>query len=173
MTRAPVRAAGLVVTVAAGVAASVATGRAFNPQPEPPAFGMIGLARTQTAILNAVLTEAGGGTRTGCHVVLSFVDAAGEPLHEAAGNPVSQKVTLHGGAAQSLHLPAVQALPAGQVRVPIRAVIGAGPEPAAADCGGLVTTLEIVNARGRTTVFYPGRRSRPPWISRSTGRRRR
>jgi hypothetical protein len=142
--------------VAAAVAVSVATGRAFNPQPEPPAFGMVGLTRSQSAILNAVITEAGGGARTGCDVVLSFLDAEGEPFQDAAGAEVSRRVTLLGGAAESLQLQGRHVLPAVQMRASIRARIEAAPEPAASDCGGLVATLEIVDGRGRTTLLYPG-----------------
>jgi hypothetical protein len=47
--------------------------RAFNPQPEPPAFKMVGLARTQTAVLNVVATNPPGDTRTACRRGLSFV----------------------------------------------------------------------------------------------------
>jgi hypothetical protein len=37
-------------------------------------------------------------------VMLSFLDADGEPFHDAAGAEVSRRVTLHGGAAESLQL---------------------------------------------------------------------
>ena len=153
--RTQMRAAGLIAMVGAAVAVTMVSGQAFNPQPEPPSFGMVGLARTQTAILNAVLTEAGGATRTGCDVVLSFLDADGEPFQDAAGAELSRRVTLEGGAAESLQLQGRHVLPAVQ-RVAIRARIEAAPEPAASDCGGLVATLEIVDARGRTSILYPG-----------------
>ena len=146
------RAALLAVAGAGGMA--VAPGWAFNPQPEPPAFGMASLTRSQSAILSAVLTEAAGSTAA-CEVVLSFVDAQGEPFVDAAGAAVGKRVTLLGGVAQSLELRA-NAVIGEEARVAIRAVLQPPPDPTAEQCVGLVATLEIVNARGRTLVLYPG-----------------
>ena len=139
---------------AAMLAATPAT--AFNPQPEPPAFGMIGLSRMQKVLLHAVLTRPAGSTRAGCEVVLSLVDAVGQPFHDAAGAEITKVATLRGGAAVSLSLDSRDALADGSVRKEIRAVLGQPPGAAETDCGGLVATLEIVNGRGRTVLFYPG-----------------
>ena len=127
---------------------------AFNPQPEPP-LGMVGLARTQTAILNAVLTQPPDPAAPACVMVLSFVDAAGRLFHDAAGNQVVKRVELRGNVAQSIQLRSQDAVPDGQLRVPIRGVVQPPDptQPPDPQCVGLVATLEIVDLLGATRVL--------------------
>jgi hypothetical protein len=146
-----------IVARALAVAVLAATpAAAFNPQPEPPAFGMIGLSRMQKVLLHAVLTRPVGTTRAGCEVVLSFVDGTGKPFHDAAGAEITRVATLRDQTAASLSLDSRDVLTDGAARKAIRAVLSQPPDPTETDCGGLVATLEIVNARGRTVLFYPG-----------------
>jgi hypothetical protein len=133
----------------------------FNPQPEPPAFGMVGLARTQTAVLHAVLVPVPeDGTpppddNRSCRLVLSFVGAGGQPFHDAAGNEVRKPVTLRGRVADSLTLRSQDVLTGTQLRAPIRAVVTPVPDDGApSDCRALVATLEIVGALGATQILY-------------------
>jgi hypothetical protein len=145
----------LAMALAGAGLVAVGTARAFNPQPEPPAFGMVGMSQTQTAMLNAVLTHAADSTRPGCDVVLSFVDADGAPFHDAAGTEITKRVTLKGARAESLRLRPSEAMPDGQMRAPIRAVVTLPPDPMEpSDCTGLVATLELVSRRGLTQTLY-------------------
>jgi hypothetical protein len=140
---------------------------AFNPQPEPPAFGMASLARTQTALLNAVLTQPPDPQQPpdpglACRLVLSFVDANGVVFHDAAGNLIQRPVELRDHVAASLQLRAADILGPTQLRVPIRAVLTyQPPDPTQpSDCTGLVGTLEIVNLLGSTQLLVTG--THPP-----------
>jgi hypothetical protein len=157
--------------LAAFLATSAA--HAFNPQPEPPAWSLVGLARTQFAVLNAVLVQPPDPTQPPdpalpCAVVLSFVDAMGHVFHDAAGNEVKREVLLRDGVAASLQLRAADILGATQLRAPIRPVIAEQPPDPGhpTSCVGLVGTLEIVNALGATQVVvvgaYPPGPTQPP-----------
>src|SRR5262245_36974111 len=126
---------------------------AFNPQPEPPAFGMVGLARSQTAILNVVLAPVPEDGQPPCLVDLSFADASGRSFRDAAGHDVRKRVELRGNVAATLQLRWQDAIPGGQLRAPIRAVAIPVPDDGF-DCTGLVATLEIVDLLGGTRVLY-------------------
>jgi hypothetical protein len=116
------------------------------------AFGMVGLARTQTAVLNVVLNPTPDDGHPPCMLELSFVDAAGHVFRDAAGLEVKKTVELRGNVAASLVLRWQDAIPDGQLRVPMRAV--AQPVPAAGtECSGLAASLEIVDALGMTRVL--------------------
>src|SRR5262245_27908923 len=128
---------------AAALAAAAGPASAFNPQPEPPAFGMMGLARTQWAILNAVLTQPPDPAAPACEMVLSFVDAGGRLFHDAAGNELTKRVSLRGNVAQSIVVRSQDVVPDGQFRTSIRGVVqppdpGQPPDP---QCVGLVATV--------------------------------
>jgi hypothetical protein len=159
--RKTMRVAIAVLVVAGLVAGGV---RAFNPQPEPPLwFGMVGLAQTQSAVLNVVLTTPPDPNtppdpmRAGCRLGLSFMDAQGRPFHDAAGNEVKKVVELRGNVADSLRLRAGDAIPTGQLRAPIRALVSFPPDRAEPpECRGLVATLEIVSPLGFTQLLYVG-----------------
>lgn len=115
-----------------------------------PFFGMVGLSRTQTAVLNVVLTGTPDDRRPACRRVLSFVDGQGRRFHDSAGNEVSRQVELRGNAAESLTLRSRDVLGDGQLRAPIRAVLTAPHDDGtASDCRGLVATLEIVSCQPR------------------------
>jgi hypothetical protein len=146
--RAGVLAAGL--SAALGLAAPAL---AFDPQPEPPAFGMVGLARSQSASLTAVLTQPPDPSHEGCGVTLSFVDEAGKVLKDAAGTPLVREYVLTGNVARSLVVRAEDVLGDGQTRRAIRAVVADLPgKDAPTECVGLVATFEIVASTGATTI---------------------
>lgn len=157
-------------TSAAGLAAvlTAAGAYAFNPQPEPPAFGMVGLGRGQAAHLHAVLAVPPEpvmprGTDSPCHVRLSFVDEQGIiVIHGDTGMELSTSVELRPGIAASLVLPET-AMRGASTRALVRAVMGIVP-PTAPDgsvlpyegqCDGLTATLEISDRQGRTQLLYP------------------
>jgi hypothetical protein len=159
----------LVVSVALAAAGDMAAD--VNPRAERTAFGMVGLARTQTAVLNVVLSpvpEDGSpppDDDRSCRVVLSFVGASGEPFHDAAGNEIKKMVTLRRQVAGSLTLRSQDVLTGTQVRAPIRAVLTPVPNDGApAACRRLVATLEIVGPLGATQLLYtpPPDDNQPP-----------
>jgi hypothetical protein len=118
-------------------------------------FGMVGLARTQTAVLNVVLTPTPDDGRPPCVLDLSFVDASGHVFRSAAGLDVAKRVTLRRNVADSLALRWQDVVPAGQLRAPIRAVAAPTPDGGnQAGCTGLAVSLEIVDALGFTHVLY-------------------
>lgn len=85
----------LALAVVAGIVVSGATWttlRAFDPQPDPPAFGVISITPDQTIRLNAVCSEHGvRGVPPGlCRAELMLHDAAGNVL-------VSRAVRLRPG----------------------------------------------------------------------------
>jgi hypothetical protein len=90
----------LVIGVAAGVLVAGATWttlRAFDPQPDPPSFGVVSITPDQTIRLNAVCSEHGVGAvpPAPCRAELM--------LHDAAGNVLaSQDVRLRPGQAAFL-----------------------------------------------------------------------
>jgi hypothetical protein len=142
-----------VYAMAAAVTSVAGPAVAFNPQPEPPAFGMVRLARTQTAILNVVLVPVPEDGQEPCVVHLSFVDAGGAAFRDAAGQEIGKRVELRGNVAASLALRWQDAIPTGQLHAPLRAVATPVPEDGR-ECRGLVATLEIVDLLGGTRVLY-------------------
>ena len=81
-SRRPVVAGVIAVALAAGALSQIA--RAFNPQPDPPRYGMVGIADGQTARLNIVNLGVPDPT-TGfppdpCRTRLQFLDADGNVL---------------------------------------------------------------------------------------------
>jgi hypothetical protein len=165
----------LMAVVALGL--TQASTRAFNPQPEPPAFGMVGIGRGQFAVLNAVLTtpvpddsvpppdpdspppddgvNPPDDGRPVCRLVLSFVGADGRTLMDASGAEAKKTVELQGGVAASLTLRAADVLADAQLRRAIRAVMQGPPDDnTPSDCNGLVATMEIVGPNGWTQLLY-------------------
>src|SRR5262249_60121367 len=80
--------------------------KAFNPQPDPPAFGLIGVDPFETARLNAVCADGPlpGGVAPGpCDIVLVFRDISGRALKQMTA-------TLLPGQGTSLDLRGAQVL---------------------------------------------------------------
>jgi hypothetical protein len=134
-----------------GVLARTTT--AFNPQPDPPGYGMVGIVEGQTARLNLVnLGTTNPLTPPDpCRARLQFFDGEGNAL-------AGKLVTLKPGQAAFLDY-AASFTPTnigdvvGPTRAEIRGAVntetGALPPPCR-------TTLEIFdNATGKTAVFIP------------------
>jgi len=124
---------------------------AFNPQPDPPGYGMVGIADGQTARLNIVNIGVPDPT-TGvppdpCRARLQFVDADGSEL-------ASRGVAPEMGHAKFLDFtPSFLSTNGGPLRAEIRAVVltdnGAPPGPCR-------VTLEIFdNVTGRSDIVLP------------------
>lgn len=143
------------ITIAA-VGVGVAHLRAFNPQPDPPRFGMVGIAEGQTARLNLVNLIPPGPPDVPpdpCRAELQFLDGDGNVV-------ASRRVQLEAGHAAFLDFtPAFVPINTnGDASTPLRAEIrasvnvGVGGIPP----GPCRATLEIFdNTTGRTSVFTP------------------
>jgi hypothetical protein len=139
---------------------------AFKPQPDPPAFGMIGLAQGQTARLNIVSVSPGPCTPSEvspgpCRVQLAFLDADGRVIVTRSGALAQVTLTLVSGRAASLDLNADDLLIDG-MRTEIRGVAQVTSRLVAP--GPCRLTLEIVdNITGRTDLIMPAAlRTREP-----------
>jgi hypothetical protein len=141
----------VVTLAAAGPALS------FNPQPDPPKFGIVGVARDQAAVINAVLADTPDDGHPGCRLVLSFVGANGNTLVNASGAEIKKQVTLRGSAAERLAFRASEVMPPVDWRLPIRAVLSEPPDDGIpSDCTGVVATMELVAPNGWTTLSQVG-----------------
>ena len=157
MNRARTVTLGVAIVVAVAIAAvGVAHLRAFNPQPDPPRFGMVGIAEGQTARLNMVnLLPAGpAAVPPGpCRAELQFLDGDGNVL-------AARRVRLEAGHAAFLDFtPAsVPINTNGDAVAPLRAEIRASVNVGVGEIppGPCRATLEIFdNATARTAVFVP------------------
>jgi hypothetical protein len=143
------QAAALAVGLAAALGAG-ATARAAAPH----TFGMVGLARSQTAYLHAVLTRPPDTAHPGCRVTLSFVDARGQVFHDRAGNEVKETFVLRDNVASTLRLRSSDALAAGESRTLMRGVVSYPPETEGrSDCRSIMVVKEIAGVSGRGRVI--------------------
>ncbi len=145
--------AGAIAVASAALGVGVAHLKAFNPQPDPPRFGMVGIAEGQTARLNLVnLLSPGAATIPPgpCRAELQFFDGDGNVV-------ASRLVRLEAGHAAFLDFtPTFVPVNTGDVAAPLRAEIRANVELGVAGLppGPCRATLEIFdNATARTTIF--------------------
>jgi hypothetical protein len=138
-----VKAAGL-----AFAAALIVTGakqmRAFNPQPDPPAFALVGMGPNETARLNVVcVAQSVAGVSPGpCHVTLGFYGIEGRMIAVTAK-------ALGPGEAASMDVPAVQLPPTRDLRVEV------APRIATDGVNPVVANVEVFDpATGRTIAVY-------------------
>src|SRR5882724_1236213 len=70
---------------------------AFNPQPDPPGFGMFGIVPGETMRLNVANPDVASGKQIPppCRVELSFVDGAGNLLVPAVQQPLRAGESAH------------------------------------------------------------------------------
>ncbi len=156
--------AGATAVAFAAIGVGVAHLKAFNPQPDPPRFGMVGIAEGQTARLNLVNLIPPGPpdvTPDPCRAKLQFLDGDGNVV-------ASRLVRLEAGHAAFLDFAPtfVPVNTVGDVAAPVRAEIRANVELGVAGLppGPCRATLEIFdNTTARTTVFVAsGPRACPP-----------
>ena len=136
----------LVLGVAAGaliVGAGWTTLWAFDPQPDPPAFGVVSITPDQTIRLNAVCSEHGArGVPAGpCRAELMLHDAAGTVL-------VSQIVRLRPGQTTFLdYTVGIRTTPLERVGI-VPCIL---PDP---ERGRMLPTVEVFdNATGQTAFL--------------------
>jgi hypothetical protein len=137
--------------------------RAFNPQPDPPGFGLVGISYGQTLRLNVVNT-AGVLSRFPpgpCRVELGFLDSEGRVVRKAGGRdeaaePVRKAGRLEPGQSMSLDLESRDLLLDGSGRAEVRAAWlndGVGKYPP----GPCRASLEVINdATGQTSFAMQG-----------------
>jgi hypothetical protein len=148
--------AGAIAVASAAVGVGVAHLKAFNPQPDPPRFGMIGIAEGQTARLNLVnLLSPGAATIPPgpCRAELQFLDGDGTVV-------ASRLVRLEAGRAAFLDFaPTFVPVNTGAIaplRAEIRAnvelgVAGLPPAPAARR-----SRFSTTRRRGHRSSWRPG-----------------
>jgi hypothetical protein len=116
-----------VIAVALAVGALSQRAGAFNPQPDPPGYGMIGIADGQTARLNVVNLGVPDPT-TGvppdpCRMRLQFVDADGNVLVSRGIAPEMGHSAFLDFAPSFVPVNTTDAVAAAPLRAEIRAVL--------------------------------------------------
>ena len=157
----------VVVVIGAAIVGAVAWGagvRAFNPQPDPPGFGMIGISYGQTLRLSVVNT---GGLLSAfppdpCRVQMGFLDGEGYFVRKAGGregdtaNLARKAGRLDPGQSMFLDLASVEVMLDGSGRLQVRAAWsnnGIGRFPP----GPCRASLEMIDmATGRTSFALQG-----------------
>ena len=132
-----------------------------NPDPGQIFFGIVGLGRLQTGLLNVVAIGGGNPDPSDlpiCPVGVGFVDDMGEVFRDASGRPIVARFDLDPGAARALDLRAADAFRGSTaLRKAFRAVArvmtptDTPPNP----CRPPVVTLEVFdNLTGRSALLY-------------------
>ncbi len=83
------------------------TVKAFNPQPDPPGFGMVGIAANQTLRINVVNTSVSGTVESPpdpCRVTLNFLDQNGDLVRRQNGTILGRVELLNAGQSASIDL---------------------------------------------------------------------
>lgn len=130
--------------------------QAFNPQPDPPGFGLVGITDGQTIRVNVVNTATPpdpDASANPARVVIIFRDANGVPMTNANGAVIRRVAQLKGGESTFLQINADSFARESNGRIQLRpdvriqqsdSVNGIPPDP-------VIPTTEIVNnANGRT-----------------------
>ena len=122
--------------------------QAFNPQPDPPGFGMIGIVRGQTARLNVVIDNPNIIDNPDILVALTFVDDMGNVLAES-------RVSLTPGQAQHLEYSSAFGT---LLREQIRAIVRFIDDPnIRIRAPRILGTLEVFDTEsGHTAFILPG-----------------
>jgi hypothetical protein len=144
-----------------GVAALWSRVSAFDPQPDPPSFGLVSITPDQKIRLNVVCSEHGVGALPPgpCRGALMFHDAAGEVL-------VEDTVQLGPGQTASLEYE-IGVRTGALERVGIVPCVIPGP-----DSGRLLPTTEVADREtGRTALFITPITPRLSFVDAEPGKR--
>lgn len=151
----PIRLAALALACAASLPAL-----AFNPQPDPPGrWAMMGLVAEQTVRVSVLAVPVARSVPPDpCTVTFNFLDAYGTKLVEA------RTVVLVPGQMQFVDLKGSDLRLAGrtdrmQVRTDVHVLHN---PPDDKQCKGVVSTVEIFDATGRTNLIAPAPSFIPP-----------
>jgi len=117
------------------------------PQPDRFSFGMVGIARGQTARINVT----NGETRGFGDIVIRLVDGNGDVLLLIDGQPVQRTVTLEPGQSASLQIRADNFLTRNDARLNFRAEVMVTQASGEIGCPcQSPMTLEVIDNNGRT-----------------------
>ncbi len=148
-------AAGGAVAALILVGALARTALAFNPQPDPPGFGMVGIAEGQSALISLVNLGApdASGTPAACAAQLQFFNAAGDVI-------ASREVKLRAGHAASLAFVPDFGVANGLANdgpvAPQRAQIRGAINPLGSYPQSCKASVEVIDtATSRTTILFP------------------
>jgi hypothetical protein len=143
------------ITLASGCLALQST-QAFNPQPDPPRYGMIGITPGETLRINVANPQLPSLLAPPCRVELAFLDSTGNPLVPAV------RRTLEAGQSAHFDLDGDALFPTGTgdvlLRAEVRPVVRVLPNPTDVGTvflppGPCVSSIELFdNATGKTRV---------------------
>lgn len=148
-----------------GILQNVQKVKAFNPQPDPPGYGMVGMTTGQTIRINVVNTNEPDQSLPPdpCRVIMNFRDADGNLFRNSEGQPIRRIVQLPAG--QSTLLDLNGDVFAGDGRIQLRPVArvqqpdgrnGLPPDPC-------IPTVEVfATGTGRTQFIVPALTARQP-----------
>lgn len=146
--------------VAIGVIYKTQPVRAFNPQPDPPGFGLVGLTQGQSLRINVTNPADPNLPPDPVRAVLTFRNTDGELFRNGEGNPIRRVVLLRGGESAALALNADDFARVfdGNGRLQLRPVVqiqqadgvnGTPPDPC-------LPSVEVINnANSRTQFMLP------------------
>ena len=129
---------------------------AFNPQPDPPGFGIFGISESQIMKINVVNTAPVANADTPpdpCRVLMNFLDQNGNVLTRNDGTPIRRVAQLSGGQSISIAVDASNFVRSG--RLQLRPVV----QIQQADGGGLtppdpcIPSVEVINSANGNTQF--------------------
>ena len=132
--------------------------KAFNPQPDPPRLGMLGITDGQTIRISVVNTALPNVKQSSnpCRVVLTFRNAEGEIFRNASGNEISRTEFLQAGKSFYLDLNGddfIKEIRGGRLQlrpvIQIQQADGSrlqSPDPC-------IPTVEVINNANRRTEF--------------------
>ena len=143
------------ITIAALLLLGAGTAQAFNPQPEPPGFGMFGMTEFQRSHLHVALPVTDRKTQTQpCRVEVSFVDENGKAVMTEThmlwpgmtGNSIFTPTRI---IPDPEDIATVTEGNTGVVRHQIRAVVNPldSTQPNG-ECFGLLATVQVDNQQG-------------------------
>jgi hypothetical protein len=136
--------------------------RAFNPQPDPPGYGLVGITNGQTVRISVVNTGLADSNLPPdpIRVVMTFRDTDGNLFRNSDGNPIRRVVLLKGGESALLELNAdnFARIADASGRIQLRPVVQiqqadgtnqAPPDPC-------IPSVEVFNnSNGRTQFMMP------------------
>src|SRR6476619_3236803 len=88
----------LAALAAIGIAFKAQRVAAFNPQPDPPGYGLVGITDLQSIRINAVNTAPPGTPPDPCRVVMDVRDAHRALFTNGNGSVIRRVALLNGGA---------------------------------------------------------------------------
>jgi hypothetical protein len=149
----------LATLAAIGIAFKTQRVAAFNPQPDPPGYGLVGITDVQTIRINVVNTNVPDPNLPPdpCRVVMTFKDTNGNPFFNGNGNQIRRIALVNAGESSFLVLNGANFRdPSGrlQLRPDVRVqqpdgTVGSPPDPC-------IPTVEVIsNATSRTQFMLP------------------